>query len=542
MAIFRLLRENWQSGLTVALVSVPLSVSLAIATNATPVMGIITAVWAGLVASIFGGSRFNILGPAAALSGVLASYALTYGPASLPWVAVCAGGLVLVAWALRWDTYIAFIPGSVIHGFTLAIAMIIALNQLNFALGLSGLPPHEAFVENLLETVRHAGALHVPTAAVFAGCLAALFLWQRLVPRVPGPIPLAVVGIVLGALSSAGAGVDGLQTLATRYGAIDASLMHVPVFSMSMINRPFLATTATVAVIAILETLLSAKVADGMTRTKFDRRREMFALGLANIASGIVGGLPATGVFARTAINIRSGATHRISQGVNAVAVAVICYFFLPQFRHLPLAVVAAILVFSATRMIQREHFTRLYRHDRVGFGLAMAVAVLSVAFDPMIGILVGAAAALLFFVRTMAKGQAEVTINREGVIAGRMSSASFLRNRPSQGDVFVYRFAGPLTYVNAQAHLQALDVLREPKVVILAFRNLFFVDCDGVDAVVDMVEMLEGKGMRVAFSGVSELIEPYVRPLDCYRKKLREGLVFTSTSEAVKQLGKGER
>lgn len=537
-SFLRFFARNVQSGVTVALVSIPLSVSLAIASNATPVMGIVTAVWAGLMGAVFGGSRFNILGPAAALSGVIASYALTHGVEPLPWIAFCTGVVVLGAWLLGWDKYIAFIPGSVVHGFTLAVALIIGLNQTNFALGLSGLPQHKEFVLNVAESFAHAGAAHLPTVVVFLTGLAFLFAWSRFVPRVPGPIPLAVVGIVLGAVSAQGHGIDGLQTLYTKFGEFDTALARVPSLSFSsFLDRDFASVTLTVALIAMLETLLSAKVADGMTRTKFDRSREMLGLGIANVVVGLVGGLPATGVFARTAINVKSGATHRMSQGMNAVAVGVICFFFLSQFRYLPLSVVASILVFSSTRMVQKEHFIRLFRHDKSGFGLSILVAALSVAFDPMMGILAGAAASLLFFVHAMSKGQAEVTVNRKGSIVARMSVFSFLRARSDQGDVFVYRFAGPLTYVNAQAHVEALDRVVEPHSVVLALRNVFFMDCDGVDALESILESLESRGKRVAFTGVGELLEPLLSHHAFYARKKKEGLVFASSSEAARSL-----
>lgn len=149
-AAFLQVQKNWKAGLTVALVSLPLSISLAIAANATPVMGLITAVWAGLVAALFGGSNFNVVGPTGALSGILAAFAIQNGVEMLPLLAIASGLVVLLAYALRWDRYIIFIPSCVMHGFTLGVAFIIGLNQLNFALGLSGLSSHEKFILNVL--------------------------------------------------------------------------------------------------------------------------------------------------------------------------------------------------------------------------------------------------------------------------------------------------------------------------------------------------------------------------------------------------------
>jgi SulP family sulfate permease len=289
-------------------------------------------------------------------------------------------------------------------------------------------------------------------------------------------------------------------------------------------------------VIAILETLISAKIADGMTKTKFKRRREMLGLGLANIASGVAGGLPATAALARTSLNVKSGANSSMSAGFNTVCVAIISLILLPVFKFLPLAIVASILVYIACRMIQTEHFLRLLRHDRLAFGLSLFVAALTIVIDPMIGILVGATVSLLLFVNTLAKGHSEVTINENGRVTARKTAHTF-HQLEHQGDTLVYRFAGPLTYINAAPHLEIMQKIHKPHTVIFAFRNLFFLDLDGVDALEEMVEILERKHIRVAFTGMSELIAPVLVKTGLYKRKQREDLVFSSTSEAVKAL-----
>ncbi len=529
---------NLQSGITVALVNIPLSISLAVAANATPLMGIITAVWAGLAATAFGGSKFNIVGPTGALSGVLAAYAITHGMETLPMLAVATGILTLVAFALKWDKYIVFIPASVVHGFTLGVAFIIALNQLNFALGLSGLPTHETFIANVIETLRHASLANPAAAGVFLAGLAFLLLWNRIVPRFPGAIILAPIGIVLGTLSARGTLPLALQTLSTRFGDFHATLFQWPTFTFGAIDRPFVSTAITVTVIAILETLISAKIADGMTHTKFDKRKEVFGLGLANIASGLTGGIPATAALARTALNVKSGATSKMSAGLNCLVTGLISLVFLQQFKFLPLAVVAAILVFTAYRMVQGEHFAHLYRHDKAAFWLSMIVAAVTVIYDPIIGILLGASVALLLFVRKLSKGQAEIFVNKKGKVVSRLTFALFHRH-DDHGDVLVYRFAGPLTYVNSLAHLEAIQRIKGPHSVILALRNLFYIDVDGLDSFGEMVETLEDKGMRVAFSGVNDLILPILKHSPAYLRKKKQNLLFVSTSDAVKRLEK---
>ena len=530
------LKKNWKPGLTVALVNIPLSISLALAGGGTPLMGIITAIWAGLVAALLGGSHLNIVGPAGALSAILASFALLHGTEMLPLLALCAGLLTLVIYLLRWEKYIVFIPASVIHGFTLGVALTIGLNQLNFAFGLTGLTPHAHLWQNVVESLSHLAQAQWPTFAFFAIGLTFLFAWQRYFPTFPGAILLAPVGIVLGYYSSQGSLPFALQTLFTKYGEIEATLFSAPSLDLTKIDQDFATTAFAVMVIVVLETLISGKIADGMTKTKFNRRKEVLGIGLANIASGIMGGMPASGVFARTALNVKSGATHRTSAAFNAIIVALISLVFLPGFKYLPLAVVAAILVFAAVRMVQLQHFRHLYEHDKTAFGLSMLVAALTVGVDSVAGIVLGVAIALLVFVNKLSKGQCEVTVNKDGRVLCRQTGDSFAKTE-EQGDILVYRFAGPLTYINSLPHIEMMERITKPHTVIFAFRNLFFMDIDGLDAIEEMHEILERKGIRVAFTGVSDLVMPLLCQLPLYKRKMKKNLVFESTSIAVQAL-----
>ena len=317
-------RHNWKSGLTVALASIPLSISLAIAANATPMMGIITAVWAGIIASMFGGSNYNIVGPTGALSGILASYALIHGVDTLPILAIAAGAIILLVYVFKLSKYIVYVPASVVHGFTLGVAFLIAFNQFNFATGLQKLPQHESFIMNLAESFRHIGQTDFWTLAIFVIALTFLFIWSRFVKRFPGPIVLSAIGILLGYFTSKGFLGFDLQTIFSRFGEIEVNLFAFPTFSADLLSRDLMIASITIAVIGILESLISAKIADGMTKTKYHRDPEVLGLGLANVASGLFGGLPATAALARTALNVKSGATHKTSAGISSVLIALI--------------------------------------------------------------------------------------------------------------------------------------------------------------------------------------------------------------------------
>lgn len=530
------LSQNWKAGLTVSFVSLPLSISLAMAAGATPLMGVITAIWAGLLASFFGGSNYNIVGPTGALSGILVVYALKYGVSILPLLAIITGIMTLIVYALRWERYIVFIPSSVVHGFTLGVAFIIGLGQLNFALGLKNLPAHENLISNVLESLKHIGAVHWPTVALFVGGFAFLFVWRKFFTKIPGAVVLALGGILLGYLSQIGIVAIQLQTLYSKFGNISGSLWSVPRISF-VLNQDILIGAAAVSVVAILETLLSAKIADNMTKTKHNTRKEVLGVGIANIFSGLFGGIPATAALARTSINVKSGANDKLSATINSVFVLVIAAVFLGAFKYLPLAVVASILIFTATQMVEREHFVNIWRNDRMAFLLSIAVAIITVVEDPIMGILIGSMAALLVFANRMSRAKTEIGINRDGKLIARLNAKEFAQ-AADHGDTLVYRFAGQLTYVNAQSHMENISKISDDtKNVVYSFRNLFFFDMDGLEAIKEMVEIQKNRGKKVIIASVGSAMRRALKREAWFKKMEKNKEVFENTKDALDTL-----
>ena len=527
--------QNWKSGLTVALVSIPLSLSLAIASGAAPMTGIITAVWAGLVAAIFGGSHFNVIGPAGALSGILAAYTLMNDPKTLPVLAILSGVLILIAWLGRLERFLVFVPGSTIHGFTLSVGITIAFTQLNSALGLSGLEKHPEFLQNVAESFRHLSQASLPTFVTFAVGLGFLFLLLKLKPKLPGAIVLAPLAILLGYLSSSGYFSFQLATIGSTFPDIKASLIDFPVF---VLNKGMVITAFTVAFVAILETMLSAKIADGMTKTVYNERKEMFGLGLANVVSGFFGGLPATGVLVRTALNARSGANHKVSSAINAIIVGIVSLVLFQWFKFLPMAAIAAILVFASIRMVEFERFAHYFRHDRVHFFLALLVTAVSVYKDPTIGLLVGIVVSLFVFMEKVSRGQCEIIENRleggEGVILENKGLKQF-EAQDKRDHILVYSLKGPLAYINSQAHISRFrSHLVGYDWVILRLREVNFMDSDGVDALDSIIEMIEDQGKKVCISGLNVFTQQSLDHLSAFQRLQKEGFVFGKTKQAL--------
>lgn len=525
--------------MTVALVSIPLSVSLAVASGTAPVVGIVTAIWAGIIHSCFGGSRFNIVGPTGALSGILAAFALNHGANMLPMLAIVSGVYILIAYALKLERYFSFIPASTVHGFTLGVAVIIGCNQFNFAIGLKELEKHPHFIQNVLESLQHIHTGSLSTFLIFLSFLILLFLLARFLPRVPGAIILAPIGIALGYGSQMGFIPLSLETLGENFSNMSAALF-IP-FRIEL-SKPIISTAATVAIVAILETMISAKIADGMTKTKHNRRKEILGLALANIGSGIAGGIPATAALARTALNIKTHATHNTSAAISAMMVALISFVFLSYFSYIPLAVIAAILVFTAVKMVEVRHFFRMAKHDTLSFGIAVLVAGITIYEDPIIGILVGTSIMLLIFMHNLSKGQFELLVNNEqhqltDVILGE---ADFQKIN-KESNTFVYSIKGQLAYINAQAHISRFEMhlSKKYKTVVLRLRELYFIDLDGVDAFDEIVDLIRADGKEVMITGTNAYIGRMLEnDSEAYRTLKKEKKVFEHTADALRSLG----
>lgn len=531
------LRHNWKSGLTVSLVSMPLSISLAAASGVTPLTGIITAIWAGLVASIFGGSHYNIVGPTGALSGLIATYLLVHGSSSIATLTVLTGVFILAAYLLKLERYLIFIPSGVIHGFTLGVAGIIAFNQLNYSLGLHDLPKHEAFIVNIFESLGHVQDASWETFLIFVAFLITLLTVRRMVPRLPGVLILAPIGILVGYLSATAVIPLQLQTLGSTFGTVEFALFQKPEFALTI---PVLSSALAIALIAILETMLSAKIADGMTHTKHKERKEMLGLGLANIVSGLAGGIPATAALARTSLNIKTGATSKLSATVSSVILIVISLLFLRYFSYIPMAVIAAILVFVAIQMVETEHLVKFYRYEQSGFWISILVAIITFAKDPIMGILFGTGASLLLFVEKLSHGQFEMRLNTTDQGLVKSISGDELKEVEESGDVALYSIRGKLVYINSRAHVARFEQnLLKYKVIILRLRGVYFIDLDGAEALDEIISIILQRNQQVCLTSVNSNVSELLAEVSPhYLQMTKDGLVFAKTEDALRHWG----
>lgn len=391
MPYLKNITENWKAGLTVALLSTPVSIALAVGSQANPTSGIIATVVACFIAGLIGSNKFTILGPTASLAGLLAACSINHGFQSLAMVTVTAGILILLVYFFGLEKYIKYIPISTIQGFGLGIALTIILDQINFALDLRNLPSHISPVQNIKETFAHIHEFSMQGIILFTLFLGLLFIWRKLVPNTPSIMIMFPLGLLVGVASYFQVLPLDVQMLGQKFPF--PREFHLPqlYFSVYWLNCAF-----AVALIAIIETMQTCYLADSLTHTHSDESKKLFTLGLANIVSGLLGGIPATASSTRTKVNIRSGATDKTSKILCAFFVILISLLFLPWCAYLPMPIMAAILVFASERLIEREQFVQLFKRSKKEFWISMLVAALVLIRDPFTAILVGTAITLL--------------------------------------------------------------------------------------------------------------------------------------------------
>lgn len=546
-----LVRANWKSGLTVALISVPLSISLSIASGAGPIPGVVTGIWATLIAAIFGSNNYNIIGSAGALATILFAATLTapfgLGAAVLPFIAIATGLLILAIYALSFDRFLYYIPGSVMYGFATGVALSIASGELFDATGLSFLKRTGSFLGDIGLYLSHVAETHSTALVVFTVFLIGILAWKRFVKKLPAVIPAAAIGVAFGWMNANIWHFD-LISLSDKFGGIHGAIF-VPVHfdalgafvsSGSALSWLFM-TAGTVTLVAVLETLITAKIADRITHTQSSSRGELLGLALANIGSGLAGGLPATGVFIRTGANIKAGATHRTSSAIAALATAVVAIAVLSLFGYIPMAVIAAILVNTAIGLIETEKFVEYWQHERVSLLIMILVAAVTILEDAGTGVVLGAVVALLVFADTISRGRFDVIFNFADGSKQEERGAKVLHiPHGKEIEILTYSIAGVAGYIDAERHAANLrHAVHTPSVkhVIIRLRNLFSLDHESAMMLAEAAHECERMGKTVLFSSTSDSIEARLRTLPLFATLARQDIFCTKTEEALRTL-----
>jgi len=516
-------RHTWRAdavaGITVGVVALPLALAFGISTGLGAAAGIVTAIVAGLVAGIFGGSDVQVSGPTGAMTVVLAPIVAQHGASAVTVVGVMAGVLVVAAAFAGLGRYLAYVPWPVVEGFTVGIAAIIFLQQVPAALGVATPEGHNA----LLVAAR--AAADAATGRPGAPALAAVVVAVMVVtPRIRRSLPASLLAIVV-----ATAAAELIDLEVTRIGTLPASL---PTPSLPDISGGQLRTLASaalaVAVLAALESLLSARVADGMAPgRRHDPDRELFGQGLANLVAPLFGGMPATGAIARTAVNVRSGARTRLATIVHSLVLVGVVYLAAGLVARVPLAALAGVLMVTAARMVEVHNVRAVTGATRSDALVFAATAAATVAVDLIVAIQVGLAVAALLALRSVAR---TTTATRQPLERSDLSPSDTLL----EDGIISYRLDGALFFGAAQRFLTELTAVTDARVAILRLPDLHVLDATGAQALGEIVAELESRHITVLLKGARPAHLRTLRAVGALDRLAHENHIFDDLDTAI--------
>ncbi|HTP38953.1 MAG TPA: SulP family inorganic anion transporter [Steroidobacteraceae bacterium] len=495
------------AGIVVGVVAMPLAMAFAIASGAKPEQGLYTAIVAGIATAVLGGTRVQISGPTGAFIAVLAGITAQYGIAGLQIATLMAGLILLAMGLIRLGGVIRYIPDPVIVGFTSGIGVIIWVGQWKDFFGLHPSPAGTHFHEKLWALLQALPGLDLATTAIAVGTLLVTILGARMLPRIPGlrRLPSPLLAMLLATGVQALWRFPTVATIGTAFGGIPRALpgLALPAVSVSQVLQ-LIGPAFTIALLGAIESLLTAVVADGMTGARHDSNQELIGQGIANVLSPLFGGFAATGAIARTATNIRNGATSPIAGIVHGVLLVLIIVLLAPWAAAIPLAALAAILFTVAWNMSDVPHFVGMLRRAATADRLLLAVTfVLTVFVDLVVGVNVGVMFAALLFMKRMSE---TVRIEQQAFTGAEDASRPQEEQVLLPPDVLVYRIEGPFFFGAAEKLERVLE--RTPMgvaSVVLRFGRVPFMDITGMQTLAELIRRFRKHGMRVVFCGVHD-------------------------------------
>ncbi|MFJ8781777.1 SulP family inorganic anion transporter [Streptomyces sp. NPDC102476] len=516
-------RRDLLAGLTVAIVALPLALGFGVSSGLGAQAGLATAVIAGALAAVFGGSNLQVSGPTGAMTVVLVPIVGKYGASGVLTVGLMAGVMLVGLAALRAGKYMQYVPAPVVEGFTLGIACVIGLQQVPSALGVPK-PEGDRVLVVTWRAIEEFAKAPNWTAVGFATAVAAvMLLGARRLPTVPFSILAVIAATAVAQLAH----LDEAKPI----GDLPSGL---PVPSLSFLDLgslgTLLAPAVAVAALAALESLLSASVADGMTvGQRHDPDRELFGQGLANIAAPLFGGVPATGAIARTAVNVRTGASSRLAALTHAAVLAVIVFAAAPLVSKIPLAALSGVLLATAIRMVEVGSLRAMARATRSDALILVLTCVATLALDLVYAVIIGLVVAGALALRAVAK---QARLDQVPLDRGDHSAEE---HALLAEHIVAYRIDGPLFFAAAHRFLLELTEVADVRVVILRMSRISTMDATGALVLKDAVEKLQRRGILVLASGIrpSQIqVLDSVGALDLLR---HEGREYASTPEAIR-------
>lgn len=522
------------AGISVGIIALPLAIAFAIGSGVSPERGLFTAIVAGFLISLLGGSRVQIGGPTGAFVIIVYTIIQKHGYEGLAVATIIAGILMVFMGITRCGVFLKFIPYPVTTGFTTGIALVIFSSQLRdfFGLDIEKLSPH--FLEKFSHYYSHAHTWNGWAFFIASSTLILIFVLRYYAPKLPGTI----IAISLATLASVIFDLP-LESIQSHYGEIPRVLPTpcIPSFSYELIKRVF-PDALTIALLGAIESLLSAVVADGMTGNRHRSNCELVAQGLANIGSIVFGGIPATGAIARTAANIKMGAKTPIAGMTHAVTLFLLMFFFAPLAAQIPLCALSAVLIYVAWNMSDLEHFIEILKGQRSEAMILVVTFLLTVLIDLSVAVQVGVILAAIVFIKKMSDNvSVEVCriLLEENVGERPMprdSDIIFRKDVPK--DVTIFEINGPFFYCVADQLNEALIKLdKPPRVFILRMQKVPIIDTTGIKALKDFHHKCQQRNILFLLSEVPEKIKHTLKHARVYQL-IGENHIFSDIDSAI--------
>ncbi len=508
------------AGLMVGLVALPLALGFGVSSGMGAGAGLVTAIVAGALAAIFGGSRVQVSGPTGAMTVVLVPIIATHGPDGVLVVGLLAGLILIGLGAAGAGRFIRYVPVPVVEGFTLGIAAIIGLQQLPAALGVD-----EHAEKVLVLAWKALGQWFSDPVWVPVAMAAAVTVVILAGARVRPGVPSSLIAVALATVANSALDLGATTISKIPSGLPAPGLPDIPFTQLDTLILPAVA----VAALAALESLLSATVADGMSvGQRHDSNRELVGQGLANLGAPLFGGIPATAAIARTAVNVRSGATSRLAALTHALVLLVIVLVAAQWVSEIPLAALAGVLVATAVQMVRVSSLTALMRSTRGDAAVLVITAAATVLFDLVTAVLLGLVVAGFVALRQTAR-----TVRLDEI---SLDEADHTDEEQSllHEHIVAYRLDGPLFFAAAHDFLLELSEVSDVRVVILRMSRVTTIDATGAHVLADTVSRLEGRGITVLLSGVQPHHEQVLRELGVHGHLADERHLFDDTPAAI--------
>ena len=508
------------AGVIVGIVALPLAIAFGIASGVTPEKGIITAIVAGLIISVLGGSKVQIGGPTGAFIIIIYGIIQQYGIEGLAIATFMAGIFLVMFGLLHLGTIIKYIPYPIVVGFTSGIAVTIFTTQIKdlFGLQLTSVPAD--FIEKWIVYIQNMNTTDMWTAIIGIASVVVIAITPRFSKKIPGSLIAIILMTVVALLLKNFAGVSSIETIGDRF-SISSELpeAHVPAMTWETIKQ-LVSPAITIAILGAIESLLSATVADGVIGDHHDSNTELIAQGVANLASPLFGGIPATGAIARTMTNINNGGRTPIAGIIHAGVLLLIFLFLMPLAQYIPMSCLAGVLVVVSYGMSGWRSFLALMKNPKSDVTVLIITFLLTIIFDLTVAIEVGLIIACLLFMRRMSETTDVKVISDEidPNLESELSSGNLEHLTIPEG-VEVYEINGPYFFGAGNRFEEIMASFGDrPKVRIIRMRKVPFVDSTGIHNLTNLCIMSKKEGIHIVLSGVNEKVNSQLQKADFYK------------------------